>query len=64
MRSRVIAQTEMTPSRIAISYVNVDVYTNSLMDVGSEGETRTNSNTASSETISGLSQVARSVGQR
>lgn len=54
----------MTPSRIAISYVNVDVYTNSLMDVGSKGETRTNSNTASSETISGLSQVARSVGQR
>lgn len=37
MRSLVIAQTEMTPSRIAISYVNVDVYGDSLIDVGSEG---------------------------
>ena len=37
MRSWVIAQAELTPNRIAISYVNVDVYTDSLMDVGSEG---------------------------
>lgn len=37
MRSLVIAHTEMTPSRIAISYVNVDVCSDSLMDAGSEG---------------------------
>ena len=37
MRSQVTAQVELTPNRIAISYVNVDVYTDSLMDVGSEG---------------------------
>lgn len=37
MRSLVIAQSEMIPRRIAISYVNVNVYTDSLIDVGSEG---------------------------
>lgn len=37
MRPLVIAQTEMTPGGIAISYVNVDVYSDSLMDASSEG---------------------------
>lgn len=36
MRSLVIAHTAMTRSRIAISYVNVGAYGDSLMDVGAE----------------------------